>query len=70
VHRGLERRRIRDRQVGPDGAYPRGQVLRVADDNPDVVTCGGGLAEQLPADTAGGREDRQLHLSLSGRADF
>src|SRR2546422_4101479 len=61
---GLERCRVRSRQVGFDDADVGGQVLRISYDCRDVVTCGDGLLEHLPTDTPGRCEDRELHLSL------
>src|SRR5712691_1947552 len=61
---GLERCRVRSRQVGRDDAYLSGQLLRISHDGRDVVTCGDGLFEGLPTDTPGRGKDRELHPSL------
>ncbi len=63
---GLERCRVRSRQVGRDDAYLSGQLLRISHDGRDVVTCGDRLLEGLPADPPGRCEDRELHPSLPG----
>ena len=62
--RRLEHCQLRGRQVGRDDAYLSGQPLRVPYDCCNVVACGDGLLEDLPTDTAGRREDRELHLLL------
>ena len=62
-HRGPERRRVGDSQVGLDDAGGRGrQVPRVPDHGGDVVTRGDRLLEDLAPDAAGGRENGDLHL--------
>ena len=66
--RGLERRRVGGRRVagrvGGDGAHRPGQLARVAYHGGDVVTGGDGLLQKFPADAAGGRDDRESHVSL------
>jgi hypothetical protein len=63
--RGLQRRRVRGRQVGGDDTYRFSrQLVRVSDDGGDVVAGGDGLLEGLPSDPAGRGEDRDLHLVL------
>jgi len=60
--RGLERGRVSGGQVGGRGPGPGGgQTLRVSCHGRYVMASGYGLLEQLPADAAGRREDRQLH---------
>ena len=52
------------RHVGGDGAHRPGQLARVAYHCGDVVTGGDGLLQKFPADPAGGRDDRESHVSL------
>jgi hypothetical protein len=51
------------RHVDGDGAHRPGQLARVAYHCGDVVTRGDGLLQKFPADTAGGRDDREFHVS-------
>src|SRR6266567_4331670 len=62
--RSVQHIRVRGREVGGDGAHLPGQPVRVPHDCCDVVAVGDGLLEQLPADTTGRSEDRELHLLL------
>jgi len=61
--RRFERCRGRAGQVGGDRMYLPGQLAGVPYDSGDVVACGDGLLQELPADTPGRCEDRELHLS-------
>jgi hypothetical protein len=61
----LQRRRVGVHQVGGDDAHRLpGQLRRVPHDRRDVVAGSDRLPEELPADTAGRREDSEFHLSL------
>ena len=62
--RRLHRRRVGGGQVGGDGPDRPGKLARIADHRGHVVARLDGLLKQLPADAAGRREDRELHLVL------
>src|SRR2546426_12199333 len=59
---GLERCRVRSRQVGCDDAYLSGQLLRISYDCCDVVTRGDRLVEDLAPNPSSGGDDGELHL--------
>src|SRR5215471_1192420 len=61
--RRFERCRVRAGQVGGDRMYLPGQLAGVSYDSGDVVVCGDGLLQELPANASGRCEDRELHLS-------
>jgi hypothetical protein len=63
---GLQRCRVRRRQISGDDPYLSGQPVGITYDCCDVMARGDGLLEDLPTDTAGRRKDSELHLLLLG----